>query len=90
MVGFTAPHDPRTPMPEWRFRGDVFLPGNWLKEPRFDNGELQVRDEVLVKTPRTRGQSEAEMRGYAGMVNPSPILSLSLSLILNLTLHPAP
>ena len=42
-VAFTAPHDPRTPPPSWRYRGDVNLPANWLPEPRFDNGELEVR-----------------------------------------------
>ena len=55
-VSFTVPHDPRTAPPEFAGRYDpatLDLPTNFLPDHPFDNGEMQVRDELLEARPRT-------------------------------------
>ena len=49
-VAFTAPHDPRTPPPEYSALYPperMPLAPNFLPCHPFDNGELQIRDELL-------------------------------------------
>lgn len=56
-VAFTLPHDPRQAPPELRRHHDGREPpppANWLPEHPFDNGDLGVRDEVLLPRPLTR------------------------------------
>jgi arylsulfatase A-like enzyme len=62
-LAFEAPHDPRVAAKEFRdlyTPGKIPLPANFLPQHPFDNGELNVRDEKLAKSPRT----EAEIRGH--------------------------
>ncbi|MCX5661614.1 MAG: sulfatase-like hydrolase/transferase [Planctomycetota bacterium] len=71
-VGFTAPHDPRTPPPRFASLyppGSIELPPNVLPEHPFDNGELRVRDELLCPFPRTRERIAREVADYYGMIS---------------------
>ena len=70
-VGFTAPHDPRTMPrhylemydPESLPLGDSFQP-----EHPFDNGEMQVRDELLATYPRDPHEVCRHLAAYYGMI----------------------
>ena len=71
-VAFTSPHDPRTPpMPyrDWYSADSVSLPSNFLPEHPFDNGELRVRDEMLLPHPRTERAVRQEIAAYYGMIS---------------------
>jgi arylsulfatase A-like enzyme len=62
-VSYTAPHDPRTVPQEYLDMYDpesIPLPENFLPRHPFDNGELEIRDELLAGFPRT----EAEVRRH--------------------------
>jgi len=68
---FTSPHDPCTPPQEFRARYDekkIELPGNFLPQHPFDNGELNVRDELLEAHPRERVAVQRRLANYYGMV----------------------
>jgi arylsulfatase A len=68
---FTAPHDPRQPLPEMRRRYDGHEPpppGNFLPEHPFDNGELSVRDEKLLPRPLTPAMISRELADYYALV----------------------
>ncbi|UAY54182.1 sulfatase-like hydrolase/transferase [Arachidicoccus terrestris] len=71
-VAFTSPHDPRTP-PTWyghSYRPDqVQLPASFRAEPAFDNGELYIRDELLLPYPRTEAGIKSELAKYYSMVS---------------------
>lgn len=69
-VAFTAPHDPRTTLPEWHARyrpEDIDLPPNFLPEHPFDNGELRIRDELLAAFPRTEAEVRRHIADYYAM-----------------------
>ncbi len=71
-VAFTSPHDPRTPPAEFRQRyhaDRLPLPGNFLAEHPFDNGELEVRDEKLLPRPRDPKAVRREIAAYYGMIS---------------------
>ncbi|WP_119080929.1 sulfatase-like hydrolase/transferase [Chitinophaga alhagiae] len=71
-VAFTAPHDPRTPPAEYMSLYDtarISLPPNYLPVHPFDNGELKVRDEQLLPTPRTPGSVKQEIAKYYAMIS---------------------
>ncbi|MGN0214742.1 MAG: sulfatase-like hydrolase/transferase [Muribaculaceae bacterium] len=72
-VAFTSPHDPRNQHPIGYGRTytaqDVALPKNFLPEHPFDNGELKVRDELLLPTPRSGEDMKKEIALYYNMVN---------------------
>lgn len=71
-LAFTAPHDPRTPPPEYAALYDpaaIPLPPNFLPEHPFDNGELRVRDEQLAPWPRTPEVIRQHMADYYGMIS---------------------
>jgi arylsulfatase A-like enzyme len=71
-VAFTAPHDPRTPPAEYLALYDtakISLPGNFLPRHPFDNGELKVRDEQLLPSPRNPGQVKLEIAKYYAMIS---------------------
>ena len=63
-VSFTVPHDPRS-APEAlraRYRGqEPPPPANWLPAHPFDNGELAVRDELLLPRPLSRQGTSREI-----------------------------
>lgn len=68
-VAFTAPHDPRTPPPGWDVDpATVELPPNLLPEHPFDNGDLQVRDELLAPFPRDPEVVRGHIADYYGMI----------------------
>ncbi len=68
-VAFTAPHDPRTPPPGWEVDpASIELPPNILPEHPFDNGEMQVRDELLAAFPRSEAEIRQHIADYYGMI----------------------
>ena len=71
-VAFTSPHDPRTPPAAFRNRhrpSDIPLPPNFLPEHPFDNGDLRVRDELLLPHPRTESAVKEQIALYYDMVS---------------------
>lgn len=72
-VAFTSPHDPRNQHPIGYGRTyeaqDVALPKNFLPEHPFDNGELKVRDEIVLPAPRYAEDMKREIALYYNMVN---------------------
>lgn len=71
-VAFSSPHDPRT-APTWYGHSyhpnEVSLPANYLPEHPFDNGELRIRDEMLVPFPRTKDVVKTEIAKYYAMIS---------------------
>ncbi len=71
-LAFTAPHDPRTPPPEYAALyppEEMPLPPNYLPEHPFDNGELRNRDESLAPWPRTPEIARRHIADYYGMIS---------------------
>ncbi len=71
-LAFTSPHDPRTPPPAFADKyqaADISLPPNFLPQHPFDNGDLNVRDELLLPHPRTPEAVKKEIALYYGMVS---------------------
>ena len=71
-VAFTSPHDPRNVHPDYgkEYRAnEIPLPDNFLTEHPFDTGDLDVRDEVLLPTPRDPEAVRRERAFYYSMVN---------------------
>lgn len=70
-VAFTSPHDPRNRHPWYGTLYDpdtIRLPENYRPQHAFDNGELQVRDEVVVPAPRDKVTVRKELADYYGMI----------------------
>lgn len=71
-VSFTAPHDPRTPLPEWDAmypRDRIALPPNFMPDHPFDNGHIyDLRDELLAPWPRTEEVVRQHIGDYYGMI----------------------
>lgn len=71
-VSFTSPHDPRTP-PTWYGHSytpdQIPLPVSFRTEPAFDNGELYIRDEMLLPYPRTEAGIKTELAKYYSMIS---------------------
>jgi len=70
-VAFTAPHDPRTPPAEYLSlynKKEIMIPGNFLPKHPFNNGELNVRDEQLLGTPRDPDSVKMEIAKYYAMI----------------------
>ena len=62
-----VPHDPRMAPPEYRPLYDprkLTLSKNFLPRHPFDNGELEVRDELLSPIPRTARAMRRELADY--------------------------
>lgn len=71
-VAFTSPHDPRTPPPPYDHKYDpahITLPPNFLPQHPFDNGDIRVRDELLLPHPRTPEAVKKEIALYYGMIS---------------------
>lgn len=71
-VSFTSPHDPRNVLPDYGKKyvpSELSVPANFLPEHPFDNGELTVRDEMVLPAPRTAVQLQNELALYYGMVS---------------------
>ena len=70
-VAFTSPHDPRTPPPSTANLYDpekISLPLNFLPKHPFDNGDLNVRDELLLPRPLTPMMVKKEIASYYAMI----------------------
>jgi len=70
-VSFMAPHDPRTMPPEYLAMYDpqeMPLPGNFMPEHPFDNGELRIRDELLAAFPRNPAEIRRHLAAYYAMI----------------------
>lgn len=70
-VAYTAPHDPRDPLPEYARRYDgnrMPLPANFLPQPAFDPGTLSIRDEKLLPVPRPALDLKREIAHYYGLI----------------------
>lgn len=71
-LALTSPHDPRTaPQPfHQRYPADsIALPPNFMPEHPFDNGELQVRDELLAEHPRREDAARQHIADYYAMIS---------------------
>lgn len=71
-IAFTSPHDPRNVQPEYGKKyspEEVPMPENFLPEHPFDTGDLTVRDEMLLPTPRDPEAVRKEIAFYYSMVN---------------------
>lgn len=71
-VAFTSPHDPRTPSGDFARMYDpakMKLPKNFLSNHPFDNGEMKVRDEQLLPSPRDANAVRKELANYYGMIS---------------------
>ncbi len=69
---FTAPHDPREAgeLQSKLYAGrELALPRPWLPAPVTDNGELKIRDEMVVPAPRSREQCRKELRDYYALIS---------------------
>lgn len=66
-VAFNAPHDPRVAPTSFHsaYRADPPpVPANFLPQHPFDNGEMMVRDEKLLGTPREEQAVRGEIADY--------------------------
>lgn len=71
-IAFTSPHDPRTPPEAFQKMYDpknIPLPENFLPAHPFDNGDMQVRDELLLPRPLTPELVKNEIALYYGMIS---------------------
>ncbi|WP_303874191.1 sulfatase-like hydrolase/transferase [Bacteroides acidifaciens] len=71
-VSFTSPHDPRNQLPDYgkKYKAEeITLPPNFLPQHPFDNGELAIRDEQILPSPRSGEQLLEELALYYGMVS---------------------
>ncbi len=71
-TAFTAPHDPRTPPPEFAEMyppGEIELPPNFARMHPFDNGHLHGRDESLAAHPRDPDEIRQHIADYYGMIS---------------------
>ena len=66
-VAFTVPHDPRMAPKgyESRYSAEALpLPANFMAKHPFDNGEMEVRDEMLMGWPRSAKTIREELAAY--------------------------
>lgn len=70
-VAFSAPHDPRSPRPDYinKYPAESLpLPGNFKKLHPFAFDELTVRDENLAPWPRTPEIIQASIADYYALI----------------------
>lgn len=70
-VNFTAPHDPRMMPPGHEGRYDprkMPLPKNFAKQHPFDHGNINGRDEVLLKKPLDEADVRRELACYYAVI----------------------
>ena len=66
-VAFDGPHDPHIVPDDFPIRynpNQVPLPPNFMEQHPWDNGEMKVRDEVLLPVPRDPAQIRAMIADY--------------------------
>ncbi|MEX0585165.1 MAG: sulfatase-like hydrolase/transferase, partial [Pirellulales bacterium] len=69
---FTAPHDPFRTHARWHgiYNPDrLTLPANLLPQHPFDNGELAIRDEMLLPHPRTESAVRRYLADHYAMIS---------------------
>lgn len=70
-VWYTAPHDPRTAPDKYEslYSAErITLPPNFMPEPAFDTGVLDVRDEQLLERPLNPEVLKAEIARYYALI----------------------
>lgn len=70
-VSFTAPHDPHHAPPQYREMypdSEIELPPNFIGVHPFDTGDMNVRDERMLPTPRDPGAIRSRIGDYYAMV----------------------
>lgn len=70
-VAYTAPHDPRSPAPNYIDRyvpEQLPLPPNFVAAHPFDLGVMTIRDEDLGDWPRTPEQIRLQLADYYGLI----------------------
>ena len=70
-VAYTAPHDPRSPAPDYidRYAPEQLpLPPNFVGAHPFDLGVMTIRDENLGAWPRSAEQIRMQLADYYGLV----------------------
>ena len=70
-VAYTAPHDPRSPAPDYidRYTPEQLpLPPNFVGAHPFDLGVMTIRDENLGAWPRSAEQIRMQLADYYGLV----------------------
>ena len=70
-LAFTSPHDPRTAPDRFRKMYDdskIPLPTSFMPQHPFDNGELKVRDELLLPKPLNKDSIKKEIAAYYAMI----------------------
>ena len=70
-VAYMAPHDPRVMPQKYMNMYDtakIALPANYLPEHPFDNGEMRIRDEILLGFPRNKEEVKMEILRYYAMI----------------------
>ena len=70
-ISFMAPHDPRTMPAEYRERynpATLPLPPNLAPAHPFDNGALDLRDELLANRPRVAAEIREHLADYYAMI----------------------
>jgi len=71
-LAFTSPHDPRTAPERFRKLYDYTklpLPESFMPQHPFDNGELKVRDELLLPKPLNKDSIKKETAEYYAMIS---------------------
>lgn len=71
MYSLTSPHDPRTAPPEYESLYDtrsVSVPENFMSNPVFDPGTLNIRDEKLLRRPLNQNELKREIARYYAMI----------------------
>jgi arylsulfatase A-like enzyme len=66
-VPFDAPHDPHIVPADFSIRynpGDMPLPASFLPQHPWDNGEMRIRDEVLLPHPRPPAAVQQMLADY--------------------------
>jgi arylsulfatase A-like enzyme len=66
-VAFDAPHDPHIVPPDYPVRyspSEIPIPRNFLPQHPWNNGEMEVRDELLLPWPRTPGDVQQLLADY--------------------------
>lgn len=67
-----SPHDPRSMPDEYMQLYDqsqIQLPPNFMEKHPFDNGELEIRDEILAAIPRRPDEIKKHIREYYAMIS---------------------
>lgn len=82
-LAFGNPHDPRVAAKKYLDQIDtskIKLPANFLPKHPFDNGELNVRDELLAPTPRSEEIMKKQWHEYYAVLY---ALDLNIGRVLN-------